>query len=565
MHEGWLIKSPPFKKIWHAKWRKRWFILVHGDIPGQFLLKYFKDQTCQKQKGTIDLNLCEQVDAGLRKSKLQYVFNIKTSKRTYFLAANTEKELNNWVHCICHVCGLHELNDQNFIDLLKATQSNVANTSSEPLLNKTFRENSNLSNQTNNSSCSTDTTNVSDITGSIVKVTDSQSDESKVYVNYPECMNKENNFTLNNDNASLQSNGHRRATKTVPGNLNFNDCGISYQDDMKPISPYIAISDCFSGSPTYMNHQIITNENLQNQLIGQNNIAIDQLYSPKRINYAKPDESEPTSDQSGSTDSDNAFSDRDSLSKQFMGETPEKDRRSTGSEQNDMDLSFIQHFSRLNSKYSDAVPVMPSPSLALNSQTPARSLDYQNLKTESPKFLTESDITAQSTPFINNYENLINANPLSTNSVADEGRIFRYDFIEQPPVDRTRKPKVPSNQPIKSAPSSPSTKVPPNVDRKLKPAVEQASKVDEKLQYIDLMHTASAELRSPDVIPTISSSTGSIDALVNATEHDVVDASNAVSQKNGKTVYKTIDFIKTDAFKRTREDIETTRRKMSES
>lgn len=111
VHEGWLTKSPPTTRIWRARWRKRWFILRHsGELPGQYFLCYYTDRNCRKLKGQIDLDQCEQVDAGLRfenrKQKYQFMFNIRTPKRMYYLAAETEDDMNKWVDCICHVCGL---------------------------------------------------------------------------------------------------------------------------------------------------------------------------------------------------------------------------------------------------------------------------------------------------------------------------------------------------------------------------------------------------------------------------------------------------------------------------
>ncbi|XP_039294838.1 protein daughter of sevenless [Nilaparvata lugens] len=119
VHEGWLTKSPPTKRIWRARWRRRWFVLRHsGELPGQYFLYYYTDRNCRKLKGQIDLDQCEQVDAGLRfenrKQKYQYMFVVKTPKRTYYLATETELEMNKWVDCICQVCGLRAfLNEEN--------------------------------------------------------------------------------------------------------------------------------------------------------------------------------------------------------------------------------------------------------------------------------------------------------------------------------------------------------------------------------------------------------------------------------------------------------------------
>ncbi|XP_013112077.2 protein daughter of sevenless isoform X1 [Stomoxys calcitrans] len=111
-YEGWLIKSPPTKRIWRARWRRRWFTLKQGEIPEQFCLEYYADRKCRKLKGVIDLDQCEQVDCGLRlenrKQKFQFMFDIKTPKRTYYLAADTETDMRDWVNCICQVCHLHD-------------------------------------------------------------------------------------------------------------------------------------------------------------------------------------------------------------------------------------------------------------------------------------------------------------------------------------------------------------------------------------------------------------------------------------------------------------------------
>ncbi|XP_017096368.2 protein daughter of sevenless [Drosophila bipectinata] len=120
-YEGWLIKSPPTKRIWRARWRRRWFTLKQGEIPEQFCLEYYTDHHCRKLKGVIDLDQCEQVDCGLRlenrKQKFQYMFDIKTPKRTYYLAAETEADMRDWVNCICQVCHLHDTKQSNELPL----------------------------------------------------------------------------------------------------------------------------------------------------------------------------------------------------------------------------------------------------------------------------------------------------------------------------------------------------------------------------------------------------------------------------------------------------------------
>lgn len=56
------------------------------------------------------------MDAGLRfenrKQKYQFMFNIKTPKRTYYLVAENEADMNKWVDAVCQVCGLKAQDDE---------------------------------------------------------------------------------------------------------------------------------------------------------------------------------------------------------------------------------------------------------------------------------------------------------------------------------------------------------------------------------------------------------------------------------------------------------------------
>ncbi|XP_047121000.1 protein daughter of sevenless isoform X2 [Schistocerca piceifrons] len=168
VHEGWLIKSPPTKPIWRAdlfgrrsvqrscrvvyvapmyfpsgglppaeqpskylhcatRWRRRWFVLRHsGELPGQYFLEYYADRNRRKLKGKIDLDQCERVDAGLsfenRKVKYHYMFDVQTPKRTYYLAADSEEDMNKWVECVCQVCGLKAYQDDD-VDVEEAADA----------------------------------------------------------------------------------------------------------------------------------------------------------------------------------------------------------------------------------------------------------------------------------------------------------------------------------------------------------------------------------------------------------------------------------------------------------
>ncbi|KAJ6220169.1 hypothetical protein RDWZM_005981 [Blomia tropicalis] len=123
VHSGWLMKSPPEKRLWKTKWRRRWFVLkLSGQIPGQYVLEYYMDENCKKLKGTIDLDQCEQVDAGLqleiRKENFEFMFDLRTTKRVYYLVASSDEDMNKWVECICSVCGLKMEAVQNELALL---------------------------------------------------------------------------------------------------------------------------------------------------------------------------------------------------------------------------------------------------------------------------------------------------------------------------------------------------------------------------------------------------------------------------------------------------------------
>merc|ERR1719232_199391 len=84
-------------------------------MPGQFILQYYVDNTAKKLKGSVDLDQCEQVDSGLTfecgKLRFQYMFDIRTPRRVYYLAADTEEEMSSWVDLVCRVCGLHNYSE----------------------------------------------------------------------------------------------------------------------------------------------------------------------------------------------------------------------------------------------------------------------------------------------------------------------------------------------------------------------------------------------------------------------------------------------------------------------
>lgn len=99
-------------------WKKRWFILRSGRMSGDpDVLEYYKNDHSKKPIRVIDLHCCEQVDAGLtfKRKEFQdsFVFDIKTSDRTFYLVAETEEDMNKWVRSICQLCGFNQSDDNH--------------------------------------------------------------------------------------------------------------------------------------------------------------------------------------------------------------------------------------------------------------------------------------------------------------------------------------------------------------------------------------------------------------------------------------------------------------------
>ncbi|KAM6973738.1 LOW QUALITY PROTEIN: GRB2-associated-binding protein 2 [Aplochiton taeniatus] len=119
--QGWLRKSPPEKKLRRYAWKKRWFILRSGRMSGDpDVLEYYKNDHSKKPIRVIDLHCCEQVDSGLtfKRKEFQdsFVFDIKTSDRTFYLVAETEEEMNKWVRSICQLCGFNQSEENHAPD-----------------------------------------------------------------------------------------------------------------------------------------------------------------------------------------------------------------------------------------------------------------------------------------------------------------------------------------------------------------------------------------------------------------------------------------------------------------
>lgn len=114
--EGWLRKSPPEKKLRRYAWKRRWFVLRSGRLSGEpDVLQYYKNPQSRRPIRTINLNLCEQVDAGLSFTKKElesnFVFDLRTEERVWYLVAESEEDMNRWVSSICLLCGFNPTDD----------------------------------------------------------------------------------------------------------------------------------------------------------------------------------------------------------------------------------------------------------------------------------------------------------------------------------------------------------------------------------------------------------------------------------------------------------------------
>ncbi|KAM6983493.1 LOW QUALITY PROTEIN: GRB2-associated-binding protein 3 [Tautogolabrus adspersus] len=107
---GWLIKSPPEKKLKRFAWRKRWFVLRRGRMSGNpDVLEYYQSKNSKKPIRTIDLKECEveMLNGQLRIKRDfhgKHLFIVKTSSRIFYLVAKTEEEMNSWISSISQIC-----------------------------------------------------------------------------------------------------------------------------------------------------------------------------------------------------------------------------------------------------------------------------------------------------------------------------------------------------------------------------------------------------------------------------------------------------------------------------
>ncbi|XP_070773838.1 GRB2-associated-binding protein 3 isoform X2 [Enoplosus armatus] len=114
---GWLIKSPPEKKLKRFAWRKRWFVLRRGRMSGNpDVLEYYQSKSSKKPIRIIDLKECEveMLNGPLRIKRDfhgKHLFVVKTSSRIFYLVAKTEEEMHSWISSISQICQFGSLDD----------------------------------------------------------------------------------------------------------------------------------------------------------------------------------------------------------------------------------------------------------------------------------------------------------------------------------------------------------------------------------------------------------------------------------------------------------------------
>ncbi|XP_067643183.1 protein daughter of sevenless isoform X2 [Eurosta solidaginis] len=678
-YEGWLIKSPPSKRIWRSRWRRRWFTLKQGEIPEQFCLEYYTDRNCRKLKGIIDLDQCEQVDCGLRlenrKQKFQFMFDIKTPKRTYYLAADSAEYMRDWVNCICQVCHLHDTNHS--MDDCDRTCGNikphsttslnitppVANTQDKEINNhkqlllfpSTYRVKCDNVYQNNETSYVNAKYSSRELLNEW-KPLKTENSDVKPYSN-ANAPSKEKQLDLGNstmcklsENRTLQNSPslelHYLGTQSVP-------------IFSKSSNPYIPISECFSGTPKQLENPTTPLNNLDPKFydmprshvnIGLN-LTNDQSYSPKITNCTSAvqimdaQNYTPTYGRSDS-DSEGVFTDDDEWTYPMpLRENIDRTARPSDSsmENESYVLTYSQRFSKLPggssekpnnikcnieklSKYRTNLSLdikqtqkashasqlsdteNTSPAIGPHDATSivetcydiprSHQLPYHNLEEMfKEKILINNNMnSSKSLTSLDNINDCVKTNTdtslhkhFYTNAAPNkhEGNVFRYDFIEQ--VENTslletafrRSVDVTNFISAESDLNNFETKTLPRSLFTQSGKTKPQSSVGPADKAVLLQKSASINQSSIKLIPLSTSITDKprlqyfdLDLenppTVNCQSVNICHKTKLESNKKGSltqnslksgVVYNSVDFVKTEAFKRIREE----RRKENEN
>ncbi|CAG9558309.1 unnamed protein product [Danaus chrysippus] len=501
VYEGWLTKSPPSKRIWRTKWRRRWFALRQsGELPGQYFLDYYSDRHCRRLKGSIDLDCCDQVDAGLHMErdnngslnrKLRgCVFTIQTNIRTYHLEADSEEEMEKWVDAICRVCGLRATDEStNAVGLYQ---------------NITLNERENIG---------TKVINDSNVTGGARKRTHTTTFRNSK----PSSTRGKSKVKTNMKQTPIER--HDQGTMTVMDEYHSEGTG-----------PYIPISECITGVRTQDTQTAFTFDPKNIVISSNKKVGSTRSYTyltqPQiRVNNVELSENE--------------------------SNLSEDECRSLSTSQFNMgDWTVAKSFKRLSVHpqsqegfNADGPPVPPRPP-----KTFAMSKDLTRAKDsyQGPKFQETVDVHECSSPFpwVRLPRRMSQGAPTSPGrSVISHARTDDEDDVSMghslqycnlsslpPAVDRALKPRH-------------STHSMGNITAGQKSAYRASDEIkSETLQYLDL------DLPAP--------SSPSSFKVKSARKTSIV---HGKSLSSDECAYKTVDFLKTEAFNITRQDAEASR------
>ncbi|KAK3741544.1 hypothetical protein QZH41_002928 [Actinostola sp. cb2023] len=103
---GGFKSSYRFRIRMYIRWHKRYFVLKANKT-----LTYYPSEKDKKPvKDPIDLTYCQSIEANLNHNSknFKHVFSIVTTTRTYYLVADSQKEMDNWVKHLCRMCGFEK-------------------------------------------------------------------------------------------------------------------------------------------------------------------------------------------------------------------------------------------------------------------------------------------------------------------------------------------------------------------------------------------------------------------------------------------------------------------------
>jgi len=98
------------------QWRRRYFVLfgppktaaANRFVSGYHAcLHYYENEDQVKKKGAIDLKDCLEVRDRLDSNYYKHLFSLHTNSRTYYLAAESEIQMNSWVDHLIKSLGLN--------------------------------------------------------------------------------------------------------------------------------------------------------------------------------------------------------------------------------------------------------------------------------------------------------------------------------------------------------------------------------------------------------------------------------------------------------------------------